>query len=358
MIIRTILAGFILNLTGCLCSGPEQTKSAATPPSTSGTEVNLAIWSNYITIEMIEEFTAATGIKINVSGYSSNEELLAKLQAGATGYDVAVPSDYMVEAMIGLGLLEKLDRSQLSNFSGLDPNFLGKAYDQTNDYSMPYGYALTGIATNSALHPEPVKGWGDLLEDPSVKGKMAILDDVREAMGAALKLKGHSLNSTDDTQLATAKAVLINAKSRVKAFTSEPIESMVQGDFAIAHMYSSDALQARAQSGGKVQFFVPQEGTTLAIDNLVIPKGARNIAAAHQLINYLISASANQKVVQKLFLGPVVRGTAALLPEAMRTDPVLFPSEEILKKCEMMIDLGDAATKYDRIWTEVKASAG
>jgi spermidine/putrescine transport system substrate-binding protein len=359
MIIRTALCSLALFLTGCLCSSPTQSgANAGDQPASGNRVVNLAIWSNFITEEMIAEFTAQTGIKVQITNYSSNEELLAKLQAGATGYDVAVPSDYMVQAMAGLGLIERLDRNQLPNFAGLDPRLLGKEFDRQNDVSIPYGYSLTGLATNSQIHPAAAQSWADLLTDPAVAGKITMLDDVRESLGAALKLRGFSLNSVNEAELNEAKSILVAAKPRIKAFTSEPIEGIMNGEFAVAHMYSSDALQARAQSNGKVQFAVPKEGTTLALDNLVIPKGASNLAEAHALINYLISPSANVKIVQSLFLGPVVLATRDALPDSLKSDPVLFPSEEVLQRCEMMRDLGDDTTKYDRIWTEIKASQG
>src|SRR5262245_16012638 len=179
--------------------------------------VNLAIWSNYVTSELLSEFEAKTGIHVQVSNYSSNEELLAKLQAGAGDYDVAVPSDYMVFVMSKLGLLHALDKGRIPNAQGLDAGYLKKGFDPENSYSLPYARTITGIAVNRKLYKKPVRSWKDFFANPALKGKLSLLDDAREVIGAALKMQGYSLNSKRPEELAKAKAILMAARSRVKA---------------------------------------------------------------------------------------------------------------------------------------------
>jgi spermidine/putrescine transport system substrate-binding protein len=319
--------------------------------------VNLAIWSNYVSQITIDAFEKKTGIKVQMSNYSSNEELLAKLQAGAAGYDVVVPSDYMVSAMTHLGLLQKLDYKKIPNSGEIASQFLKKNFDPANEFSLPYDWGTTGIAINRSLYKGQIRGWKDLFSNPDLAGKLTLLDDVRETLGAALKSLGYSLNSKNPEELAKAKELLVKVKSRVKAFTSEPLMPLVNGETAVAHAYMSDALQARKQTGGKIEYIIPEEGATLWIDNLVVPKSAMHVEEAHALINFLLDAHTNAATVTAVFVAPTGKNTFALLPPELQNDPALFPKAGVLNHLEMLQDLGESLALWDRIWTEVKAKA-
>jgi spermidine/putrescine transport system substrate-binding protein len=323
--------------------------------------VNLAIWSNYVNQDTMNAFEKKTGIKVQMSNYSSNEELLAKLQAGASGYDVIVPSDYMISAMSHLGLLQKLDYTKIPNSSEISAQFLKKGFDPSNEFSLPYDWGTTGIAINRSSYKGQIKGWKDLFNNPDLAGKMTLLDDVRETVGAALKSLGYSLNSKNPAELAKAKELLFKVRPRVKAFTSEPMMPLVNGETAVAHAYMSDALQARKQTGGpsgsKIEYIIPEEGATLWIDNLAIPKGALHSDEAHALINYLLEAHSNAATVMSVFVAPTGKNTFALLPSELQNDPALFPKGAVLEHLEMLQDLGESLALWDRIWTEVKAKS-
>lgn len=362
---REILIGACTALAltcACTPSGTEQVKTApqpSTPPETASTtqqrELNLAIWAAYLSPEIQEAFTKETGIKLNVSNYVSNEELLAKLQAGASGIDVCVPSDYMVEVMIKTDLLQPLDLKQIPNVSGLDPQVMHQEFDPENRYSLPYTWITSGIAVNTELYKKPIKSWKDLLTQKDLAGKFSLLDDVREVTGAALKIHGYSLNSTDKNQLEKAKATLREARERIKMFRSDTIDPLVNKEIAAAQAFSTDALQAAQKSGGKIRFILPAEGGTRTIDNMVIPKGAKNLKEAHELINYLLSSKANLSFVKTMFGGPVVKSVKTQLPPVLQKDPALFPPPAQLRKLERLKDLGPATRLYDRLWTELKA---
>jgi spermidine/putrescine transport system substrate-binding protein len=329
-----------------------------TKSTTSGNAkrvVNLAIWSNYLPTEVISEFEKKSGIKVQISNYSSNEELIAKLQAGASGFDVALPSDYMVFAMVKLGLIRELDYSQISNSKSIDPKYLKKAYDPENKYSVPYDVGTTGIAVNTSLYKGKIKGWKDLLTKEDIAGKFSLLDDAREVIGAALKAQGYSLNSRNPEELKKAKEMLVKVRPRVKSFTSEPLMSLLSGETPIAHIFMSDALQARKATGGKIDYIIPEEGGTFWIDNLVIPKGARHIPEAYALINFLLEGRTNAATVMSVFVAPANKTTFALLPKEYQNNPMLFPPDSALVKCELLEDIGDSLAAWDRVWTEIKA---
>jgi spermidine/putrescine transport system substrate-binding protein len=311
-----------------------------------------------MTPEFIEGFQKDTGIAIELSVFSSNEELLAKLQAGASGYDVALPSDYMVAVMRKLGLLESLDLKKIPSLKDLDPRFLRQSFDPKNQVSVPFDWGSTGIAVNRDLYSGKLEGWNDLFTEPKLKGKFTLLDDAREAIGAALKSSGLSLNSMDPKDLAQAKSKLMTARSNVKAFTSETMNPLMQGEVAAAQAFVSDTLLAQKKSGRKIEFIIPKEGATLWIDNLVIPKGAKHIEQAHRFIEAVIRPDSQARTVQAVFVSPCHPGAIGLLPPNLRSHPSLFPSQAEIKRLERIDDLGEGIREWNRVWTEVKANAG
>ena len=318
--------------------------------------VNLGIWSNYLTPEAMAEFQKRTGITIQVSNYSSNEELLAKMQAGGADFDVIVPSDYMIFAMTRLGILKPLDYTKLPHAKGLDARFLKKPFDRENQYSLPFDWGTTGIAVNRSLYAGPVHGWKDLFEKPELAGKISLLDDPREVIGAALKAKGFSLNSHKPAELAQAKVLLLATRKRVKLFTSETLITLTNSEAAVSHAYVTDALQARRATGGKVDYILPEEGGTLWLDNLAIPAHAPHPEEAHVLIDFLLEPQTVVSTVTQLFVSPANALALPLLPDAIRKDPLMFPSGQALAKFEMIEDLGDANQAWDRLWTEFKSA--
>lgn len=318
-------------------------------------EVNLAIWGNYFDPGEQERFTKMTGIKVNITNYSSNEELLAKLQSGASNIDVAIPSDYMVGIMIKMGLLEPLDKSKIKNIAEINPQFLKQAFDLENQFSLPYAWTTAGLAVHSELVKTPIKSWKDLLARKELDGKISLLDDVRESMAVALKINGYSINSTNPEELEKAKQTLLGMKKKIKMFRSEIVDALVRKEMAVAHAYGTEAMQAFVKSKGQIQFVLPEEGGTWSLDNMVILKGAKNKLAAMELLNFFLQPESNVNFVNRVLSGPVLTKTQSLLPADLKTNPTLFPNKEKLSKLESIKDVGEATVLYDRIWTEVKS---
>lgn len=341
--------------TSCTKKADQSTGSTTSAAKVSH-EVHLGIWSNYVTPEMLSEFEKNTGIKVIVSNYSSNEELLAKMQAGGSGFDVVVPSDYMVTSMIQLKLLKKLDAAKIPNSKGLNPRFLKKAYDPTNEFSLPFDWGTTGIAVNRNLYKGQIKGWKDLFENPELAGKIAFLDDVREVIGAALKFQGHSLNTKNPKDLEEAKKLLIATRKRVKLYSSEALLTLTNGEAAVTQAYVSDAMQARQKMNGQVDYILPEEGGTWWIDNLVIPATAEHVDEAHQLINFLLEPKIVAMTVKTVFVSPTSQAAMSLLPPEILKNRAMFPTEKDLSKFEMLQDLGESMRDWDKVWTELKAT--
>jgi len=318
--------------------------------------VNLAIWGSYLTDEMIKEFETTSGIKLKLTNYTSNEELLAKVQMGGSGIDVAVPSDYMVQVLRNSNMLEPLKLEQITNHALIDPIYLKQPYDPENRYSIPYAWSTAGIVINRSLYKDPVHSWKDLYENPKLAGKLSLLDDPREVTASVLKMLGYSANSVIESELKKAKEVLLKTKKGVKLFTSYPVDSLINKEVIAAQAYSTDANQAAARSKDKLEYIIPDEGGTRAIDNLVIIKGSKNIFQAHKLINFLLSEKANVNFVTHLRAGPVLKKTKSLLSKELQNNPALFPKNSVLQKLESLQDLGEKNRLYEEIWTEIKTN--
>ncbi len=240
---------------------PSATAAVKKPTST---ELNLYGWSDYVPQQLLDDFTAQYGIKVNYDTYSSNEEMLAKLQAGASGYDLVIPSDYTVSIMLKQDMLEPIDKSQIPNFANLDPRFTNKDYDPGNKYSIPYQWGTTALAYDTTAVPSAPKSWADLW-DPAYKGRLVMLDDEREVPGMALQVLGFDKNSTNPDQLKQAKDKLAALKPNILLFNSDdPETSLITGETWAGLVYNGNAALAHQQNAN-IAYICPTEGCGLVV---------------------------------------------------------------------------------------------
>jgi spermidine/putrescine transport system permease protein len=320
----------------------------------AGRTLNLFIWSGYIAPETIAKFEARHGAKVNVDLYDSNEALVAKLQAGNAGYDVICPSDYALQLLRAQGLLRRLDRAALPHFGNLDPAFLDKPYDPGNAHSVPYFWGTSGIAYHTKRVAEPPVSWGALF-DERYRGRILMLDDPREAIGAALQWRGHSLNSTDASALAAARADLLRQKPLVRTYNSSNFEDiLLSGDVWLEQAWNGQIAKAM-ELDPEIAYVLPREGSTLFIDNLAIPKDARDPALAHAFIDFTLEAEIAAEICNTMKYSTPNRAALPLLPSELRANPAVFPPAEAVARLELIQDLGEATVVYDRLWTEVKS---
>ena len=322
-------------------------------------ELHLYNWSEYIEPQVLEDFEAEFGVHVIEDTFANNEELLAKLQAGATGYDVIVPSDYMVEIMIEEGLLAKLDHKNLSNIGNIDAKFANPPYDPGMVHCVPYLWGTTGIGYNSEVFEEPPDSWAYLFDSELASqyaGKFTMLNDVREAMGAALKYLGYSLNSTNEAELQEARDLLIQQKQGVYAYDAEQYEDLLSADETVmAHSWSGDIFMA-AEEDERLWYAIPKEGGVIWADNLCIPTSAPNKYTAEVFINYLMRpdvAAANSNFAW--YASPNAKAEEFIDAEILE-EPAIYPPAEVLERLEWLEDVGDATPLYERMWTEVKAA--
>lgn len=347
------VAGSTLSILACQPNTTAQGGGGGGGPEEK--KLNLYNWSDYVAKSTIPNFEKQTGIQVTQDFYSSNEELLAKLQAGGTGYDVIVPSDYMVEIMIKSDVLEPLDKSKIPNFKNIGEQFKGLPYDPDNEYSVPYQWGTTGILYNKK-EVGLIDSW-DPMWNPEFKGKIGMLNDERETPGAALYRLGYSVNATDPNQLDEAEAALKEQKPLVRGyFDSTQIRPLVQnGDLLLGHVFSGDAFLVL---GGNpdLDYAVPKPAATRWTDNMSIPKGALQPDNAHKFINYILSAKAGAALSNYTYYNTPNEAALPMIDDALKKLPGYSLAPEVYERLQIIEDVGEATRLYSDLWTEVKSA--
>jgi len=288
-----------------------------------------------------------------VDTFGSNEELLAKLQSGATGYDVAVPSDFMVSIMMKLGLLAELNLSSIPNADLLLDRLQHLPFDPGHRYSIPYLWGTVGIGYDSSVISTPPDSW-DVLWDPRHKGRISMLNDQREVFGLALRSLGASINSRDPAVVDRAKQKLLQQKALVKAYTSENYDQLLAaGEVVLAHGWGGAVARAAVQRPS-IKYVIPKEGGTIWSDCLVVLQSSRNKDLAMRFVNYLLDRQVAAQTTNRLRFASSNREAKALVSPELREDPAVYPPDSAFERLEWMEDLGETIRLYDRGWTELK----
>jgi spermidine/putrescine transport system substrate-binding protein len=317
--------------------------------------VNFYNWSEYIPAGVLKTFTSETGIKVNYSTFDSNEVLYGKLKTlKGKGYDLIVPSTYLVSRMRNEGLLQKLDKSLIPNFKNLDPKLLNAPFDPGNEYSIPYLWGTTGIVLNTKLLPDAgLKAWNDLW-NPSYRGSLLLLDDVRDVFAMALKILGYSINDTDEAHIREAYIKLKELLPNVKVFNSETPKVFLIGEEVSAGMtWNGEAFKAHRENP-HISYVYPEEGSLMWMDSLTIPIGAKNTENAYLLLDFLLRPDIAKTIGEEIGYATPNLEAFRLLPEKTRSNRMIYPSEEDLKKAEMQVEVGDAMTIYEKYWSMLK----
>ncbi len=321
-------------------------------------ELNFYNWSEYIDPDILTEFQETYGVKVTMDIYASNEDLLAKLQGGATGYDVIVPSDYMVSIMINLGLLEPLDYSVIKTIANIDPENLKPYYDPDNTYSVPYMWGTSGYSYDTNVLGQDLASWKEVFEPrPEVRGKVVMLDDQREVIGAALMYLGYEINETSDDALARAKQLLLTQKPYVLAYSSQNNDDLlVAGEALIAHIWTGDALMSE-QEKPTLRYVIPTEGCTVWQDNLCVPKTAPHKYTAMVFIDFLNRPDIAGRNASYIMYGSPNKAAReqGYIDQEVLNNPGVYPPPEVWKRLQWIKDVGEeGALKLDRLWTEIK----
>lgn len=325
------------------------------PSSVLAAELYVYNWSEYMPDRILRDFQKETGIKVHMATYDSNEAMYAKIKMlGAKGYDIVVPSTDYVARMIREGLLQPLDKSKLGNLKNLDPRLLGQSFDPDNAYSVPYMWGSTAIAVNTK---DPVAAQVRSIADlwkPELRGKLLLPNDMRGVIGLALKRLGRSLNERDPAVVGQACGLLPDLVRNVRLFDSDsPKQALLNGEVTVAVLWNGEAFIASRENPA-IQYIYPPEGFSLWIDNLCIPKNARNVEAAHRFIDYLLRPEVAARIAEEFTYSSPNVPARALLDAKVQASPVVYPPDDVLARGEFETDLGSAVAAYEQCWMRIK----
>ena len=329
--------------------------SSAGSASSDQGELNLFVWTEYLPDAVVEKFEKETGIKVNVSTYSSNEDMLAKVKSETAGaYDVLNPSDYMVAQLIAQGMLKELDFDKLPNFSHIGESYKDPAYDPGNKYSVPYMGGAGAIAVNKDKVAKDITSYADLF-DPSLEGQLVVLDDFRAVIGMTSKAIGYGLNETDPAKLAEVSEKLMELKKNVVLYDSDsPKSALISGDCSAGMIWSAEVAMAMEEVPS-IEVVYPEEGAYLFFDNWVVTKESPNYENALKWINFILDPEnmelvlaefpylcANTDAIEKM--GEEYSGNAAKNPPA-----------DVISKGSYVENLDSATLDiYNEMWTKLK----
>ncbi len=337
------------------------------PDDSDGGVLHIYTWSDYIAPEVLESFEKALDVTVKVDTFDSNEAMYAKLKAGGTGYDIIMPSSYQIGMMAKEGMILKLDHAKIPNVrNNFDKSFTNQILDPNFTYSVPYAVTYTGFMYLKNKIPEgvDVNSWS-ILNTAALKGRISLLDDIREVIGAGLMSLGYSINSTDPKQIEAAVQQVLKWRSNIRKFDAESYKTEVpSGAIWLGHGYSTDTTQvivgdeeAGAPARDDIGFALPKEGYTIAFDEMVIASAARRKDLAYAFINYIYDGDV-AKVNMEYICGPnpVKPGIDKLDPEYR---DVIILAPEQLKRGQVLRNFDDQPEVqeiYNRAWDKIKAT--
>lgn len=330
-----------------------------TRPPPKNREIKVFTWTHYLPTDVVRDFTAETGIAVNIDYYSSNEELhdrvrRTKADPGLGAYDVCIPSDYMLQKMAREGLLKTIRADALTHYAELDPAILAKAaetYDPGNRYGVPYMWGTVGIGFDSRYVQQPTI---QHLLDPQFQNRVSIIDDPRYVIGTILKSQGSSVNSTVPRDLATAEGFLGKIWPNLLSVDSERYISQMEESRAwICIGFNGDVLQA-AIANKYVKYVVPDAGSVLFVDSLALPANSQRPDDAHAFIDFLCRPNIAGRITNHIHYATANRGARTrFVDPAIRDNPAIFPPAEVLHRCDPLQDISDAEAVFD-IWRRLK----
>ncbi len=332
----------------------------------AGISINVYNWGEYIpdgsddgVLDLNAAFAELTGIKVNYTTYATNEELYAKLKGGGASYDIIIPSDYMISRMIHEDMLEKLDFSNIPNFSYIMDKFKNPEYDPQNEYSVPYTWGTVGIIyDNTAIDPEETEMDWDILWDEEYKDSILMFDNPRDAFMIAELLLGYSLNTENPKELEEAAKKLVEQKPVVQAYVMDEIfDKMGAGEAILAPYYAGDAATLMDEYD-HLSFVIPKSGTNLFFDSVCIPKGAKQKEAAEMYINFLCEPDVAFAVADYIGYSTPHQAAYEMLDEETQMDEIAYPDDGYLKeKTAVYRNLSDETNlKMQELWTEMKSA--
>lgn len=323
--------------------------------------INVYSWGEFISnganesIDVNEEFTKRTGIKVNYKTFQNNEELFAKLSSGAGDYDVIIPSDYMISKLIENNMLSELDFSNIPNYKYIDDNFKNLNFDPKNKYSVPYLWGMVGIFYDKNLINEKDVDW-NILWDKKYKGKILMFDNARDSFAIALLKLGYSINAKNEDELRKAANELLKQKPLVQAYVMDQIFNKIENHEAVLAPYYSGDAATIIKGSSDIGFKIPESSSTRFVDSLCIPKSSKHKLQAEKYINFMCETDIALANVKHTGYSTAQKETYKLLDDKIKNNKIFYPEKEVLDKSQIFINLPNSLNKcMDSLWVEVKA---
>lgn len=321
--------------------------------SAEGT-LSLYNWGDYINPEVLTKFTEETGIAVTLDTYSSNEEMLAKIQAGATGYDIVFPSVHMNDIMLKLGLLEKTGINAHPDFKNIDPAFLRAKEDPASEYCLPYAWGTVGVFYNESV-TGPIATWEDFFAIPEkTGGKITLLDDMREVLAIGLMVNGKSVNSAEPADVQAATDYILSKKAAVSAFTYDSMAMLSSGDIAAAHFFVGGNVFFTETPN--VKYVIPTEGATMYQENVCVLASAPNKENAKKFMEFYLKPEIAALNVAQQFNGTPNVPANDLTPDFIKSNPNINVQGDTMARLQIFEDIGAALKLYDRAWNTVRTA--
>jgi len=312
-------------------------------------------WADYMNPDVITAFEKSANCTVVMNYYDSNEALYAKLKAGAEGYDILFPSSYMSKLMQEQGMIREIDHSRLKNLANIDTKYLALTVDKEMKYSVPYMVSYSGIAYDKTKITDFKPTWA-MFERSDLAGRITLFNDMREVIGAALKFNGYSYNTTNEQELEKAQATVIQWKKNIAKFdVDEAKRGLSSGEFVMIHAYSGDALQLMDENEN-LAFAIPVEGTSIAQDDFVIPKDAKNLDLAYKFIDFMLEAENAKENMEFVYYWSPNNAALKLMDKEFLENEAVTPSKEIMEKSDFLLDMGDKNELYTRVWDKIKSA--
>ena len=318
--------------------------------------LNLYNWDDYMGETTLEDFKGTSGVDVKMDLFDNNDTLFTKFRAGNPGYDLIVPSNDFVERMIQANMLEKIDKTQLSNFKNIAPEFVNVDYDNGREYSIPYTWLTLGIGYRKSKVQGIPDSWKYLFDSDQYKGRIALLSEAGDIFRLCAKYLGKSANAITPADIKTIEAMLVKQKPFIAKFHDDDGQDLLaKGEVDLVLEYNGDIAQLMAEDDD-IDFVVPKEGSTLNSDNLCIPKGAKHPKNAHAFINFILDAQNGKKLTETILYPTPNAAAKALMPDAYKNNPVIYPSADVLAKCEYAKFNPVNQPLYEEAFTRVRAS--
>lgn len=331
----------------CGCPSPKVNKQES---------LHVFNWTDYIGKTTLSSFEQSTGSKVVYDNYSSNEELVAKLESGGADYDVVFPSGYAVEILLQKNLLARLDHSKIPNIKNVMEEFSSPYFDKEMGFCVPYTWSTTGVGYDSRMVSDTQAGSFAVLFESKYRGKILVLDDMRASMGMALKSLGYSANTTNAEEIAKAKDKLQQQKPLVHVYTSSNIPQLLaSGEVKLAYGWSGDILQA-ASRNANVHYAIPSEGTLMYVDYMCVPAAARNKDLAYKFINHILDPAVSAEIAETIHYAMTNSGARNLTSGSTKELWSLLDRPQAMTKFEFVRNIGSSLQLYDQAWQQIKGT--